>query len=72
MSKNLVRLSQVPVGATFKYFNALYKKICQVQSGCGKGRDYRDNCIRLDNGKTLRLQGSWLVEVISYDNETKN
>ena len=74
MSKNLVRLSQVPMGATFKYFGALYKKIHQTRkSGVGKhqGRDYEPNVLRLDNGKTFKLHGSVPVEII-YDNETKN
>lgn len=66
MSKNLIRLSQVPVGATFKRYTILYKKTCEVKSG---KRNYQDNCVRLDSGKTERIQGSVLVEVI---NETKN
>lgn len=67
MSKNLIRLSQVPVGAIFKRYTILYKKTYEVKSG---KRNYQDNCLRLDNGKTERIQGSVLVEVIK--NETKN
>lgn len=70
MSKNLIRMSSVPVGAIFKRYTVLYKKTYQIKSS--KGGDYNDNCIRLDNGKSERIQGSTLVEVISYDNETKN
>lgn len=66
MSKNLIRLSQVPVGATFKIYNIRYKKIYQITQG---KRNYQDNCVRLDSGKTERIQGSVLVEVI---NETNN
>jgi len=66
MSKNLVRFSQVPVGAMFKRYNALYRKIVHTGDMQGKAikKDYRDNCLRLDNGKTERFQGSILVEVV--------
>ena len=69
MSKSLVRISQVPVGATFKYINVLYLKTHQVKSVNGI-RDYENNCIRLDNNKPMRLHGSHLVEIVN--NETKN
>ena len=63
MSKNLIRLSQVPVGATFKIYNIRYKKIYQITQG---KRNYQDNCVRLDNQKSMRLHGSYLVEIVDY------
>lgn len=66
MTRNLIRLAQVPVGATFKYLNVLYIKTHEVLGRCRK--DYEDNCIRLDNQKTLRLHGSYLVEVVNNGN----
>ena len=73
MSKNLIRFSQLPVGAIFKRYNVIYKKTNHTGEMQGKHcRDYRDNCVRVENGKTEKIQGSTLVEVISYDNETKN
>lgn len=66
MIKNLIRLAQVPVGATFKYLNVLYIKTHNFKSG-GK-KDYKDNCVRLDNQKSMRLHGSYLVEVVKNGN----
>ena len=67
MSKQLVRVAQVPIGATFKYLNVLYLKTHNVKSGNGK-KDYEDNCVRLDNQKSMRLHGSYLVEVVNNGN----
>lgn len=67
MSKQLVRVAQVPVGATFKYLNVLYLKTHNINSKNGI-RDYEDNCVRLDNQKSMRLHGSYLVEVINNGN----
>ena len=64
MCRELVRLARVPVGATFKYLNVLYLKTHDVMNSGGK-KDYEDNCIRLDTQKSLRLHGSYLVEVVS-------
>lgn len=66
MFRELIRLSKVPVGATFKYLNVLYLKTRNVKGGCQ--RDYQGNCIRLDNQKSLRLHGSYLVEVVNNGN----
>lgn len=71
MTKNLIRFSQVPVGAIFKCYGAIYKKIHQTKGMNGKA-DYQHNALRLDNGKTFKLHGNYPVEIISYDNETKN
>ena len=67
MTRNLIRLAQVPIGATFKYLNVLYLKTHNIESGNGK-RDYQDNCVRLDNNKSMRLHGSYLVEVVNNGN----
>ena len=61
--KELVRVSQVPVGATFKYLNVLYLKTHERKAHTGY-KDYEDNCVRLDNNKSTKLHGSFLVEVI--------
>lgn len=68
MTRNLVRVAQVPVGATFKYFGALYIKTRNLLSGGNNGRDYGNNAQRLDNGKEVRIQGSYLVEVVNNGN----
>lgn len=60
--KTKIRIAQVPVGATFKYLNVLYLKNHDVL-GKNVARDYEDNCVRLDNQKSMRLHGSYLVEV---------
>ena len=65
MIKELVRVARVPIGATFKYLNVLYLKTHDVLAKNG-ARDYEDNCVRLDNQKSLRLHGSYLVEVVDY------
>lgn len=67
MTRNLIRVAQVPVGATFKYLNVLYLKTHNVLGKNGK-KDYEDNCVRLDNNKSMRLHGSYLVEVIKNGN----
>lgn len=66
MTRNLIRLAQVPVGATFKYLNVLYIKTHEVLGR--RHKDYEDNCIRLDNQKSMRLHGSYLVEVVNNGN----
>ena len=66
MTRNLIRLAQVPVGATFKYLNVLYLKTHEVLGR--RCKDYEDNCIRLDTQKSLRLHGSYLVEVVNNGN----
>lgn len=63
MGRNLMRVAQVPVGATFKYLNVLYLKTHNINSSNGI-KDYQDNCIRLDINKSMRLHGSFMVEVI--------
>ena len=65
MCKELVRVARVPVGATFKYLNVLYLKTHDVLGRNG-ARDYEDNCVRLDNQKSMRLHGSYLVEIVDY------
>lgn len=70
MLKGQIRFSQCPVGATFKCYGAIYKKIHQTKAMNGRA-DYQPNALRLDNGKTFKLHGSVPVEII-YDNETKN
>lgn len=67
MIRELVRLAQVPVGATFKYLNVLYLKTRNVSNRGGR-KDYEDNCVRLDTQKSLRLHGSYLVEVVNNGN----
>ena len=67
MIRELVRLANVPVGATFKYLNVLYLKTRNV-SNRGGHKDYEDNCVRLDTQKSLRLHGSYLVEVVNNGN----
>ena len=67
MIRELVRLANVPVGATFKYLNVLYLKTHNVLGKNGK-KDYEDNCVRLDTQKSLRLHGSYLVEVVNNGN----
>lgn len=53
----MIRLSQCPIGATFKYNNVLYVKTNET-------RTYQPNCVRLDNNKPIRLHGCVLVKVV--------
>ena len=57
-------MKQVPVGSKFKWFGVLYIKTRNILSGGNNGRDYGNNAIRVDNGKEVRIQGSYLVEVV--------
>ena len=58
MSKIVTRLSQLPIGATFKYLNKLYVKTLNSSS------IYQPNAIKLENDKPIHLHGATLVEVI--------
>ena len=62
--KQMIRFKQVPIGCQFLWFGALYIKTRNIISGSNNGRDYGNNAIRVDNGKEVRIQGSYLVEVV--------
>lgn len=61
MANSLIKLSQVQVGDTFIYDHVLYVKTCQIKL---RVKNYQDNCVRVDNGKSVRLNGHCLVKVV--------
>ena len=54
----LIRFTQVPVNATFKYNNKLYRKTRTKAT-------YQTNCVKLEDGKEYKLHGCTQVELIN-------
>lgn len=53
----LIRFTQVPVNAIFKYNNKLYRKTRMKAT-------YQTNCVKVENGIEYKLHGCTLVELI--------
>jgi hypothetical protein len=62
--KQLIRMKQVQVGQQFRWYGALYIKTREICKASHNNRDYGNNAKRVDNGKEVRIQGSYLVEVV--------